>query len=124
MSDIRGKSPSGRPQPVTVDRSGRVLIRSQRGQVINEAAQITSTSGSSSFLTVPVGAFECDILVLVNPIYFTLDGSLPSSTNGWPAAVGAIVTLESPQECAQFQAVRQAGNFTLAPRFYSERLQQ
>jgi hypothetical protein len=51
--------------------------------------------------------------VLTDAIYFTLDGSTPSSTVGFEAAVGDMIYLDSFQKIKEFKAIRKTTDASL-----------
>lgn len=55
---------------------------------------VDATAGGVS-LTIPKGASSAFAQVTTAPIYFTLDATTPSSTNGHNAASGDSITLNS-----------------------------
>lgn len=53
----------------------------------------------------------------VDALYYTLDGSTPSSTVGFEAAAGDIISIDSHQKIATFKAIRKTGDTTVEALF-------
>jgi hypothetical protein len=60
------------------------------------------------------------IEVRSNAIYYTVDGSTPSSTNGIGVVAGQYIELEGYQNVKKFQAIRQTADGTLNVQFFSQ----
>ena len=64
--------------------------------------------------TLPNGAV---LQVGADAIYWTLDGSTPSSTVGFESAAGDIIYLDSFQKVKEFKAIRKSGDTSVEALF-------
>lgn len=55
-----------------------------------------------------------------NGIYYTVDGSTPSSTNGVAIAAGQYIELVGYQNVKKFLAIRQSSDATINVQFFKE----
>ncbi len=60
----------------------------------------------------------CVIEIRTNAIYYTVDGTTPSSTNGHALGAGDILPLAGYQKVKNFKAIRQTADGTLNVMYY------
>lgn len=59
------------------------------------------------------------IEVLANPVYYTFDGSTPSSTNGHTLAAGDTLPVLGYQKCKALRMIRQSSDSTVFVSYYN-----
>jgi hypothetical protein len=89
----------------------------ERLTVSNTVKQLTSSAytvaGSSDGKRAPRLASGAIIQVFTDSIYFTMDGTDPSSTVGFEVAPLDVITLETPQQLKDFKAIRKTADATI-----------
>jgi len=81
----------------------------------------TGTSGSNTnYWAVSFAARAALVECATNAIYYTTDGSTPSSTNGHRMGTGDVLTLTGRQSIANLKMIRQASDSVVNISFYKE----
>lgn len=83
----------------------------------------TTVSTAAVGLTMPTGMVKplcATIQVKTDAVFYTTDGSTPSSTVGFEAAVGTIIGLTDSGEVKRFKAIRKTTDATLEAEFGSD----
>ena len=88
------------------------------------AATVRNTTGTSgantNYWAVSFAARAALVECATNGIYYTLDGSTPSSTNGHRMAAGDVLTLSGRQSIAALKMLRQSADSVVNITFYKE----
>lgn len=96
----------------------RKTVSSSAVQFTASAYTIAATAEASQYGkndTQPIGAV---LQVVGESIYYTLDGSTPSSTIGFEAGAGDFIYLDSFQQVKEFKAIRKTGDASIEVLFY------
>lgn len=91
------------------------------------ATEQVAVSGSTALTTALVNnsanypdfkAAGAIVTVRAADIYYTVDGSTPSSTNGLPAFNGDVITIAGYQKIKNFKAIQQSGSPILDVQYF------
>ena len=74
---------------------------------------VAETAAATKYARGDRKATAAVIQVFDDAIYFTLDGTTPSATVGFEAAVGDVIELDSLGKIQNFQAIRKTGDAEL-----------
>jgi hypothetical protein len=91
----------------------RKTVSSSVVQLTASAYTIAAAAGGTKYALsdiLPQGAI---LQVLTDSIYYTLDGSTPSSTVGFSAGAGDYIELDSFQRVKEFRAIRVTGDASI-----------
>ena len=81
----------------------------------------TGTSGSNSdYWAVSFPASAAYLDVLTNGIYYTMDGSTPSATNGQRLNAGDALTIAGRQKISALKMLRQSADSVVNLAYYKE----
>lgn len=88
------------------------------------AAAVNNTAGPSGgnslYWSVTFPANAAVVEVMTNGIYYTLDGSTPSSTNGQKLNSGDVLTLAGRQKVVKLKMIRQSADSVVNLVYYKE----
>ena len=81
----------------------------------------TGTSGANTnYWAVSFPASAAVLEVMTNGIYYTFDGSTPSSTNGQKLDAGDVLTIAGRQKVANLKMIRQTTDSVVNLAYYKE----
>jgi hypothetical protein len=88
------------------------------------AATVRNTTGTSgantNYWAVSFPASAAIVECATNGVYYTTDGSTPSSTNGHRLHAGDVLTLSGRQSIAALKMIRQSADSVVNITFYKE----
>ena len=88
------------------------------------AATVRNSSGTSgentNYWAVSFPASAAYLEVLTNGIYYTMDGSTPSSTNGQKLNAGDVLTIAGRQKVANLKMIQQSSDSVVNLSYYKE----
>lgn len=87
---------------------------------LTESAYAFAATGDSptQMGTLPKNPSGAVLQVFTDSIYYTLDGSTPSATVGFEAALGDTIYLDSFQQIKEFKAIRKTTDAAVEALYY------
>lgn len=81
----------------------------------------TGTSGANTnYWAVSFPASAVNVEVLTNGVYYTMDGSTPSATNGQKLNAGDSLTIAGRQKISNLKMIRQSADSLVNLAYYKE----